>query len=203
MGITLTAETTKTKEGESRIIILDSARDLFVEFGLRKTSMDDVAKRSGIGRATLYRRFGDKDELFQAVIVREVQTDLSKIEIKIRSLDNHLEGLIEAFVMAVTSIDSNKLLDRLFVTEPEHTLPFFTTRFSGVMKFATAYLAERIKRGQSMGHIHALDANVTAEMILRLIQSLMLSPTGFIASSDEKSIRTFANHWLRPLLAPK
>lgn len=200
MDITLTVKISKTKEGESRISILDSARDLFIDFGLRKTSMDDVAKRSGIGRATLYRRFGDKDELFQAVIVREVQSDLAKIEIKVSALDDHLEGLIEAFVMAVVSIHSNKLLNRLFVTEPEYTLPFFTTRFDGVMKFATGYLSERISRGQGVEHIRVQDANVLAEMILRLIQSLMLSPKGFIDPSDEKNIRSFANNWLRPLL---
>ena len=198
----MTAEPSQTKETESRIKILDSARDLFVDFGLRKTSMDDVAKRSRIGRATLYRRFGDKDELFQAVIIREVQADLAKIEIKVHSLDDHLEGLIEAFVMAVISIHSNKFLNRLFETEPEYTLPFFTTRFAGVMKFATAYLAERIIRGQTIGHIKALDADITAEMILRLIQSLMLSPKGVIDPSDEQSIRFFVNDWLRPLLIP-
>ncbi len=43
--------------------ILDAGLALFVEFGLRRTTMEDVATRAGIGRATAYRRFADKDQL--------------------------------------------------------------------------------------------------------------------------------------------
>jgi len=195
-------ETMTNKEAESRRKILDSARELYIEFGLRKTSMDDVAKRTGIGRATLYRRYSDKDQLFQAVIFREVKRDLASIEKRIRGIENHLDGLMEAFTMAVLSIHGNSLLSRLLVTEPEQILPFLTSNFDKIMSFSTQFLGVQIAVAQKQGHIRELHANTTAEMILRLIQSLMLSPGGLIDPADEGSVRRFAEGWIHPLLAP-
>jgi len=50
--------------------ILDAALEEFLAYGLRRTNVDVVAKRAGVSRATLYRRFDGKDALVQAVLVR-------------------------------------------------------------------------------------------------------------------------------------
>jgi AcrR family transcriptional regulator len=50
--------------------ILDSAATLFTENGYGGTSIEAIAAHAGIGKLTLYRRFPDKDALFQAVALR-------------------------------------------------------------------------------------------------------------------------------------
>ena len=50
--------------------ILDHAEELFLRDGFSRVGMDDVADRSGTGKATVYRHFGSKDELFDAVMER-------------------------------------------------------------------------------------------------------------------------------------
>jgi len=50
--------------------ILDAATELFAKHGYGETSIEAIAGHAGIGKLTLYRRFGDKDALFQAVAVR-------------------------------------------------------------------------------------------------------------------------------------
>lgn len=50
--------------------ILDAAQMLFAEQGLRMTTMETVAARSNVSKATVYSYFRDKDEIFSAVIVR-------------------------------------------------------------------------------------------------------------------------------------
>src|ERR1700679_1823592 len=47
--------------------ILETARQLFAEQGL-ETSMDEVARRAGVGPATLYRRFPTKEAVLDAVL---------------------------------------------------------------------------------------------------------------------------------------
>lgn len=190
------------REEASRQKILDCARELYIEFGLRRTTMDDVAKRAGMGRATLYRRFSDKDQLFQAVIFRDVQQDIAKIEAAISRSPNYLEGLLDAFVMAVLLINRSPLLSRLLVTEPDLVLPFLSIQFESSMTFGRQFMAERIAHGQQAKHIKQLPPDMTAEMILRLVQSLMLSPNGTISATDEASVRAFADTLLRPLLQP-
>jgi AcrR family transcriptional regulator len=48
--------------------ILCAAAYLIEEFGIEGVSMDDVAARAGVGKGTLYRRFGDRASLLRALI---------------------------------------------------------------------------------------------------------------------------------------
>lgn len=50
--------------------IMDAAQMLFAEQGLRMTTMEVIAARANVSKATLYSYFGDKDEIFSAVIAR-------------------------------------------------------------------------------------------------------------------------------------
>ena len=47
---------------------IESAKKLFQQFGLHKTTMEDIAKSAGKGKSTLYYYFKSKDEIFDKVI---------------------------------------------------------------------------------------------------------------------------------------
>ena len=51
--------------------ILDAAIVEFDRHGFRKVALDDVARRAGVSRTTIYRRFANRDELVSAVMDRE------------------------------------------------------------------------------------------------------------------------------------
>lgn len=59
-------KTDKEKRIESEII--KSAMGLFMQYGLKKTTMEDVAEASGKGKSTLYYYFKNKEELFEMAI---------------------------------------------------------------------------------------------------------------------------------------
>ncbi len=48
--------------------ILEKAMDVFIHYGFKKASMDDVAQAVGISRQAIYKRFSNKTELFRTVI---------------------------------------------------------------------------------------------------------------------------------------
>ncbi|SFE16048.1 TetR/AcrR family transcriptional regulator [Thermophagus xiamenensis] len=54
-----------------RNLILRSARDLFAQYGYRKTTMEDIAVALRKGKSSLYYYFKNKEEIFQAVIELE------------------------------------------------------------------------------------------------------------------------------------
>ena len=72
--------------GETGRRILDSALALFLEFGLKRISMDDVARRGGVGRVTVYRHYDDKDALFQAVVLRECRRAMRNIQSQLEAV---------------------------------------------------------------------------------------------------------------------
>lgn len=58
--------------------ILIKAEELFMQFGIRSVSMDDIANHLGMSKKTLYQYYADKDELVDAVVdghIREIQMD--------------------------------------------------------------------------------------------------------------------------------
>src|SRR3954447_12870484 len=51
--------------------VLDAARECVLAVGVRRTTFSDVARRAGVSRMTLYRRFGDLEALLSALMTRE------------------------------------------------------------------------------------------------------------------------------------
>lgn len=57
-----------------RDLFLDAAIEVFVERGFESASLQEVVNRAGGSLATLYRLFGNKEGLFQAVIQRKAES---------------------------------------------------------------------------------------------------------------------------------
>jgi TetR/AcrR family transcriptional regulator, cholesterol catabolism regulator len=53
--------------------ILGKATDLFMRYGIRSITMDEIATQLGISKKTIYQFFTDKDDMVQAVIDREIK----------------------------------------------------------------------------------------------------------------------------------
>jgi len=53
-------------------VILKSAQQLFQQYGIKKTTMEDIAKAMGKGKSTLYYYYCSKEEIFDAVILKEM-----------------------------------------------------------------------------------------------------------------------------------
>jgi len=58
---------------EQRDRIQEKANEMFMRYGIRSVSMDDIAGHLGMSKKTLYQYFSDKDELVEAVMQDEVQ----------------------------------------------------------------------------------------------------------------------------------
>lgn len=184
--------------------ILDAALALFLEFGLRKTSIDDVAKRAGIGRITVYRYFADKNALFQAVVLRECQVAMQQIRRSLEKIDSPAERIIEGFVLAVSGARNHPLISRLMQTEPEWLLPHLTIQGESLVLMGSGYIAELIRREQERTQRASgdLEIELVAELMWRLLQSSLLTPGGRLAPQhDDSALRQVAEHFLLPLFS--
>lgn len=70
---------------DKRQLIVTTARKIFIENGFMPSSMEDVAKLSGMGKASIYHYFESKDALFHAVIDFEVEDMSTHILDKVKS----------------------------------------------------------------------------------------------------------------------
>src|SRR4030095_16497517 len=64
-----TAAAVKAPRGGLREVIVDAAKDLFLERGFGSVSMDELAMAAGVARRTLYNQFANKEEIFREMLL--------------------------------------------------------------------------------------------------------------------------------------
>ncbi|WP_406272742.1 TetR/AcrR family transcriptional regulator [Nocardia sp. NBC_00881] len=180
--------------------LLESALSAFLDFGIKRTSMGEIARRAGISPATLYRRFESKNDLVEAVSVREAQRFVAAIDRQVHIVSGTDDQLVEIFVAFIGAIAGNELLRRLLRTEPDLILPRLTTDAGPILAVGRGYLAEKLRELRAAGGTHDFDADLVAEIMARLALSLALTPDGLIPVSDQDAAREFARRTLLPMV---
>src|SRR3954469_8499168 len=76
--------------------VIDAALRCVARWGIGKTTLDDVAREAGCGRASIYRAFrGGKQEVLTATLQRELVAAVAAIDAAVRDLDS-LEDVLVA-----------------------------------------------------------------------------------------------------------
>jgi AcrR family transcriptional regulator len=172
--------------------IVTAALDAFLDFGIRRTSMGEIARRSGLSPATLYRRFSGKDEVVWSVGRREAARLVAQVDGCVDPGAPAEDQIVAMFVAFMGGLRQNQLLHRLLATEPEVVLPLLTSGAGPVLQLGRAYLAEFIRRLQRTGDLPDYDPDPVAEMVARVALSMALTPQTCIPCDDEEAARTFA-----------
>ncbi|MEO3870566.1 TetR family transcriptional regulator [Nonomuraea sp. B12E4] len=171
--------------------ILDAAYARMLERGLRRLTMDDVARHAGLARVTVYRRFSRKSDLIQAVILRELRRFLKAFEQAMTALPTPADQVAEGFAITVRLVRAHPLLRRLLATEPETILPQLTLEAGPYLAAARDYLTA-----------HVGDAEV-AELFVRVALSFVLIPESSTPLRNYEDARAYARRHLVPLLPPE
>lgn len=180
--------------------ILDGALAELTDHGLRRTSIDSIAQRAGVGRATVFRRFANRDLLIKSVITRESIRFIAAADAEIASISDPAERMTTLFVCAVQLLRSNNLLNRLLATDPSDVLPYLTINAETPLTVGTEYLAAQIRRVRSEGNPGAADPNELGEILARLTLSLALTPQSVIQFDDPEQLAHTARTIIVPLI---
>lgn len=180
--------------------ILQAALACFVEVGIRRTTVEDVARRAGLGRATLYRFFSDKNALVQAVVLRECMQAMRDIGRRLAGIEDVETQFVEAMVLTVQGARSHPLVRRLFELEPGWLLPHLTVAGGTGFELACGYATVQWRQWQAIGHFTGVDAEAAGELCVRLAHSLVLTPGSRASMRDEEGLRKYTRDFLLPLL---
>lgn len=172
--------------------------------GIRRTTMEDVARRSGVGRATLYRRFPTKDALIDALVLSEARRYL-KGSAQARAHAESLEDrLVYGTVFTVTFLRDHALLKKLLRTEPEAILPSLTVDAGAIIDFATEHSAAQL-RTDLYGTAETTPAQerhirTVAELHTRLTLSFIVTPHTGIKLTSLEDTRDYVRTYLLPMV---
>ena len=141
-------------EAKERIIevkerILAKAADLFMRYGIRSITMDEIASQLGISKKTIYQFFTDKDDLVSAVIEREIKTN----EIECLLYASKAGDAVQEIFIAVEDLDEmlkymNPLM--LYDLEKHHPRAFLKLK-EYKYQFLYQAILDNLRRGIGEG----------------------------------------------------
>lgn len=197
----MAAEAGPTTIGGTDEVILEAANRCFNRFGIRRTTVEDVAREAGVSRGSVYRYFRDKNDLVEQVMVRNSSRFFEDVAARMRSKGTFAAKLAEAAVMARSYRESDPIYAGLAATEPETLAVLLTTQATPLIEMAIEFLRPLIAEAKGTGELRAdLDDDRAAEWCVRIITSLITTPSITIDLDDEDAVRTFvAEHIVRGL----
>jgi AcrR family transcriptional regulator len=145
------------KAAERRSAILKAALDEFSERGFAAARLDDVARRAGVAKGTIYLYFKDKEALFQELVRFQIGPVVGALEAVLASdlpLAVIVEHALDIFVREIYGTHRKQVL-RLIISEGPRfpTLAEFYYRevLAHVLKAVRARLARAVERGEIAG----------------------------------------------------
>jgi AcrR family transcriptional regulator len=155
--------------------LLDAARANILAVGWRRTTLTDVARRAGVSRMTIYRRWPDMQSLLADLLVREWDALLDVTPV----VDDDAVSpatLATSVVAVVGALREEPLLARIVEVDPELLLPYLLQRRGRNQDHLLELLADAVARGQAAGTVRPGEP-------VRIARSLMLATQGFVLST--------------------
>ncbi|SDI33041.1 DNA-binding transcriptional regulator, AcrR family [Rhodococcus triatomae] len=187
----------------TRTRLLDAAFEQFCRSGIQRSSMEEVARRAGLSRITLYRKFATKDALVDQVILREFSRYFARFLDDIAHADDAAERVVLGFVSSLRAIRGNPLIGGLIATEPTLLAGSTVGGDGRILATVRQFVAGQLRREQRAGSISDdLDTDLAAEMMVRVTASFLTIPSRIIDLDDESQLGALAWQFLVPMLEP-
>ena len=188
---------------ETSARVLDAAYELFCRIGIQRSTMEDVARRAGVSRITVYRRFATKGALVDQLVRREIRRYLDQFRIDIEHAETAADRVVLGFVSALRAFRRNPVIRGLMAADPNAVIP--STIGDGGRTLATvrAFVAGQLRREQDAGNVSGkVDVDIVAELMVRVCSSFLVIPSHIIDLDDDEQLRHLARQFLVPMLEP-
>jgi AcrR family transcriptional regulator len=186
---------------EPRARILDAAYEQFCRLGIQRSSMEDVARRAGVSRITVYRRFATKDTLVEHVVRREFRRYFDQFLIDIQQAGTVADRVVLGFVSSLRAIRRNPLIGGLIAAEPDLLVPSMITDGGRTLATVRQFVAGQLRREQRAKTVSAdLDTDLVAELMVRISASFLAVPSQVVDLDDDERLAEVARQFLVPML---
>ncbi|MGX7729830.1 helix-turn-helix domain-containing protein [Rhodococcus sp. 2H158] len=178
--------------------ILDATRSCLLDFGLRRTTLAEVARRAGVSRPTVYRRWPDTRALVADLLTREIRAVLPDLggEGPVRP------RVVRAVVTAVDEIGTHPLFEKILRSDPDLLMTYIVDRLGTSQHAVLEVLTGALVLGQRDGTVRGGDVHALAAFVLLTAQSVVQS-AGMVAEVvDRAALLTELAHAVDTYLAP-
>ena len=158
--------------------VLAGAYECIARDGVAKVTLDDVAKTSGVSRATIYRLFpGGRDQLLRETVGWEMNRFFAALAVAVADAPDLPRRLETALTFAHRAVRDHAVLQRTLAQEPGALLPLMTVEQHRVIRYISDYLRPDLAAEEAAGRLRpGVDVDHAADFLARMGLSLIGSP---------------------------
>ncbi len=163
----MTKAFTQSNKDLIRRALLQKGREYFIRYGLKKTSVEELAKAAGIAKGSFYKFFDSKEALFMAIhedSENKMRTDLiQKLESAVEPADKLRFLLKSSFLY----LEEDPLLRAVFSKEELDNITGFMTseQFKEHYHQNIWFMEELVRQWQDEGIIRQLNTEVVSNLL--------------------------------------
>lgn len=168
--------------------LLDAAMALLISYGTRRWSMEDVAVRAGVGRATVYRRFDSREQLVRAALAREARRFFSAVSSAVAGVQAVDDKVVAGFLIGIEMAGRTPLASLL---DSDPAAAWSLVRSEVLLRTARTALVELYEAhsGRELRSSERSAADAAADALVRLGLSHLLCPATIDRPGLEATVR--------------
>lgn len=147
---------TLTKDEIVKQEILLEAQKLFQQFGLKKTTMDEIAAACGKAKSTLYHYFKNKEEVFDDVIQLEMTNLRKYVKNKVEEHKSVVDKMC-TYILEFHKEIFNKVNLYRIIKQENHPKSMAKKHFLKMMEFEQAYIIRLLEDGFDAGELKEIE----------------------------------------------
>jgi AcrR family transcriptional regulator len=178
--------------------ILDAAASCVLAFGIERVTLAEIARRAGVSRPTVYRRWPDTQSILAALLTARVTRVL--VDVGERGVGR--ADLVARMVAVAQRLRQDEIVMSVLHTAPELAMVYIAERLGTSQQILIDALAGQLKLAQEHGSVRAGDPRQLAAMCLLITQSAVQSAQMVAPILDAEALAVELQHALNGYLQP-
>ena len=175
--------------------LLAAALESFVDRGYTATRLEDVARRAGVSKGTLYLYFENKEDLFKAVVRENIVPAIDEAELDLAASDAHSADLLRTLLLRWwDKVGATKAagITKLMLAESGNFPELVKFYNEEVIARGNALIVGLLERGVARGEFRPLDPQVMMPVLTAPVLMLMLwSHSPILCAAGQVEPRAF------------
>ena len=181
-------EMTMTNQSEVKYNrLMEKAESLFIEYGYKSVSMNQIAEAAGISKMTIYKYFPTKEELFISVLQLLMDKSYDYIDDRLKNIEGIIEKIDE---LLKYGIESSRNYSLVFYKDIMDNPIISAKVLQEKKRKSKEIFIDIIRTGKKRGEVRDVDEVFMANMLMALIDGTTANILNNI--HDMKDIEDFA-----------
>ena len=151
--------------------ILTAAASCVRDFGVQRVTLAEIARRAGVSRPTVYRRWPDTATILAALLTDRITGAWREVPMRGTSR----EALVQRIAAVASRLRRDELIRTVIRSAPELAMVYISDRLGTSQQILIDVLTEEIRKAQANNSIRRSDPRQLAAMVLLITQSAIQS----------------------------